>query len=68
MVVAKIYAQTLRLKLKAARYFPHPGRRRPRGFLWGLWAFYLSTSEAGFRERRIGDVQALFAKPRYFGA
>jgi cyclopropane-fatty-acyl-phospholipid synthase len=28
-----------------------------------LWAFYLSSSEAGFRERRIGDVQALFAKP-----
>ena len=31
-----------------------------------LWTFYLSSSEAGFRERRIGDVQALFAKPRYF--
>jgi cyclopropane-fatty-acyl-phospholipid synthase len=30
-----------------------------------LWAFYLSTSEAGFRERRIGDVQALFAKPEW---
>jgi cyclopropane-fatty-acyl-phospholipid synthase len=29
-----------------------------------LWDFYLSSSEAGFRERRIGDVQALFAKPR----
>ncbi len=28
-----------------------------------LWNFYLSSSEAGFRERRIGDVQALFAKP-----
>jgi cyclopropane-fatty-acyl-phospholipid synthase len=28
-----------------------------------LWAFYLSSSEAGFRERRIGDLQALFAKP-----
>jgi len=32
-VVAKIYAQSLRLKLKGARYFPHPGGRRPRGFL-----------------------------------
>ena len=32
-VVAKIYAQTLRLKLKGARYFPHPQRRRPKGFL-----------------------------------
>jgi cyclopropane-fatty-acyl-phospholipid synthase len=30
-----------------------------------LWDFYLSSSEAGFRERRIGDVQVLFAKPDY---
>jgi cyclopropane-fatty-acyl-phospholipid synthase len=30
-----------------------------------LWVFYLTLSEAGFREGRIGDVQALFAKPRY---
>jgi cyclopropane-fatty-acyl-phospholipid synthase len=28
-----------------------------------LWSFYLSSSEAGFRERRLGDLQALFAKP-----
>ncbi len=28
-----------------------------------LWSFYLSSSEAGFRERRIGDVQVLLAKP-----
>lgn len=28
-----------------------------------LWDFYLCSSEAGFRERRIGDIQALFAKP-----
>jgi cyclopropane-fatty-acyl-phospholipid synthase len=28
-----------------------------------LWSFYLSSSEAGFREGRIGDVQALLAKP-----
>jgi uncharacterized protein len=32
-VVAKIYAQSLRLKLKGARYFPHPEGRRPQGFL-----------------------------------
>jgi DUF1365 family protein len=34
-VVAKIYAQTLRLKLKGAPSFPHPKgtRPRPRGFL-----------------------------------
>jgi DUF1365 family protein len=31
--VAKIYAQSLRLKLKGAHYFPHPEGRRPRGFL-----------------------------------
>jgi cyclopropane-fatty-acyl-phospholipid synthase len=30
-----------------------------------LWDFYLSSSEAGFRERRIGDVQILLAKPRW---
>ena len=32
-VVAKIYAQSLRLKLKGARYFPHPEGTRPKGFL-----------------------------------
>jgi uncharacterized protein len=32
-VVAKIYAQSLRLKLKGARYFPHPQGSRPKGFL-----------------------------------
>jgi cyclopropane-fatty-acyl-phospholipid synthase len=30
-----------------------------------LWDFYLCSSEAGFRERRIADVQALFAKPAW---
>ncbi|MQA73953.1 MAG: methyltransferase domain-containing protein [Solirubrobacterales bacterium] len=28
-----------------------------------LWNFYLASSEAGFREGRIGDVQTLLAKP-----
>jgi DUF1365 family protein len=32
-VVAKIYAQSLRLKLKGARYHPHPEGSRPRGFV-----------------------------------
>jgi hypothetical protein len=32
-VVAKIYAQSLRLKLKGARYFPHPEGSRPKGFV-----------------------------------
>jgi cyclopropane-fatty-acyl-phospholipid synthase len=43
-------------------------RLRSRGYderFRRLWAFYLSSSEAGFRERRIGDVQALFAKPEW---
>jgi DUF1365 family protein len=32
-VVAKIYAQSARLKLKGARYFPHPDGARPKGFI-----------------------------------
>jgi len=32
-VVARIYAQSLRLKLKGARYFPHPRGARPKGFV-----------------------------------
>jgi uncharacterized protein len=32
-VVAKIYAQSLRLRLKGARYFPHPRGKPPRGLI-----------------------------------
>ncbi len=32
-----------------------------------LWTYYLSSSEAGFRERRIADVQILYAKPGWRG-
>jgi DUF1365 family protein len=32
-VVAKIYAQSLRLKLKGGRYFPHPRGSKPKGFV-----------------------------------
>ena len=32
-VVARIYGQALRLRLKGARYFPHPRGSRPRGFV-----------------------------------
>ncbi len=32
-----------------------------------LWRFYLSFCEAGFRERRIRDVQILLAKPGWHG-
>jgi cyclopropane-fatty-acyl-phospholipid synthase len=30
-----------------------------------LWTLWLAMSEAGFRERRLRDVQAVFAKPRH---
>jgi cyclopropane-fatty-acyl-phospholipid synthase len=49
------------------RFFAAWEQLRTRGYderFRRLWDFYLSSSEAGFRERRIGDVQALFAKPR----
>jgi cyclopropane-fatty-acyl-phospholipid synthase len=49
------------------RFFAAWERLRARGYderFRRLWDFYLSSSEAGFRERRIGDVQALFAKPK----
>jgi len=41
-------------------------RLRARGYderFRRLWEFYLCSSEAGFRERRINDVQMLLAKP-----
>ncbi len=47
------------------RFFTAWDRLRPGGYderFRRLWDFYLSSSEAGFLERRIGDVQALFAK------
>jgi len=50
-----------------ARFFAAWDRLRAQGYderFRRLWDFYLSSSEAGFRERRIGDVQALFAKPQ----
>jgi cyclopropane-fatty-acyl-phospholipid synthase len=49
------------------RFFAAWERLRAHGYderFRRLWEFYLSSSEAGFRERRIGDVQALFAKPK----
>jgi cyclopropane-fatty-acyl-phospholipid synthase len=32
-----------------------------------LWELYFAWCEGGFRERRIGDVQVLLAKPSYRG-
>ena len=50
------------------RFFAAWDRLRHHGYderFRRLWDFYLSSSEAGFRERRIGDVQVLFAKPHW---
>lgn len=50
------------------RFFDAWEKLRDRGYderFRRLWDFYLSSSEAGFRERRIGDVQVLLAKPRW---
>ncbi len=50
------------------RFFAAWDRLRSQGYderFRRLWDFYLSSSEAGFRERRIGDVQVLLAKPRW---
>ena len=33
-----------------------------------LWELYFAWCEGGFRERRIGDVQALLAKPSYLNS
>jgi cyclopropane-fatty-acyl-phospholipid synthase len=58
------YARTLKLwrdrfaansDLAAELGYDEPFRR--------LWALWLAMSEAGFRERRLRDVQILFAKP-----
>jgi len=43
----------------AAMGYDRPFRR--------MWELYLCYVEAGFRERRIGDVQMIFAKPEWRG-
>ncbi len=58
------YAETLRIW--RARFNDARARLEPLGYderFARLWNFYLATSEAGFRERRIRDLQMLFAKP-----
>jgi cyclopropane-fatty-acyl-phospholipid synthase len=50
------------------RFLDRWERLRARGYderFRRLWEFYLCSSEAGFRERRIGDVQLLLAKPEW---
>ncbi len=62
--ITEHYAETLRhwrtrfadaAPLLATRGYDERFRR--------LWTFYLAFSEAGFRERRIRDLQMVFAKP-----
>ena len=58
------YARTLELwRERFNRSWPE---LRPLGYderFARLWNFYLASSEAGFRERRIGDLQLVLAKP-----
>ncbi len=58
------YARTL--QLWRGRFNEAWPDLHPRGYderFARLWNFYLASSEAGFRERRIGDVQVVLAKP-----
>jgi cyclopropane-fatty-acyl-phospholipid synthase len=60
------YAETLRRW--RANFAAASGRLAPLGYdrrFERLWTLYLSWCEAGFAERRIGDVMMLFAKPRH---
>ena len=62
------YARTL--ALWRHNFHAHLGEVRMLGFpdsFVRLWEFYLSYCEAGFEERRLGDVQMLLTKPRYRG-
>ena len=58
------YARTLELwRERFNRSWPE---LRPLGYderFARLWNYYLASSEAGFRERRIGDLQLVLAKP-----
>jgi cyclopropane-fatty-acyl-phospholipid synthase len=58
------YATTLRRWRE--RFFANIDRVRELGFeepFIRMWDYYLSYCEGGFRERYIGDVQMVFAKP-----
>jgi cyclopropane-fatty-acyl-phospholipid synthase len=61
------YAETLRRWRN--NYLGQVEALRARGYderFRRLWTLYLSWCEAGFEERRIGDVQLLLAKPDWF--
>jgi cyclopropane-fatty-acyl-phospholipid synthase len=63
------YAETLRHWRD--RFAAHRDRLPALGYderFARLWELYLAYCEAGFRERRIRDVQVLLAKPQWRGA
>ena len=63
------YAETLRHW--RARFAERRGELPALGYderFARLWELYLAYCEAGFRERRIRDVQVLLAKPQWRGA
>ena len=67
--IGEHYAETLR-QWRQRFASIEPARLAALGFderFRRLWRFYLSYVEAGFRERRIGDVQLLFAGPAFRG-
>jgi cyclopropane-fatty-acyl-phospholipid synthase len=60
------YAETLRRWRE--NFLSNVGRLEKLGYdsrFRRLWSLYLSYCEAGFAERRIGDVMLLLAKPRH---
>ena len=60
------YARTLREWRR--RFFARIDRVRSSGYsdtFIRMWEYYLCYCEGGFAERYIGDVQMLFAKPRF---
>jgi cyclopropane-fatty-acyl-phospholipid synthase len=60
------YARTLREWRR--RFFANIDKVRDRSYpetFIRMWEYYLCYCEGGFAERYIGDVQMLFAKPRF---
>jgi cyclopropane-fatty-acyl-phospholipid synthase len=63
------YPETLRRwRQNFLRFAKHAGELGYDLRFQRLWELYLAYSEGGFIERRIGDVQALFAGPAYRGS
>lgn len=63
------YAETLRTwRERFERAAPRLAERGYDERFRRLWRFYLAFCEGGFRERRIGDFQLLYAKPAHRAA